>query len=569
MENVEGVTLNDALIRKVSRAVDPRKLSAFRYDYSPSTDKLIQINPIEKFKWIRELSLIGHSLTDISCIQSLEQLKRLNLSWNKIRDFNAILRLTNLEELTLNHNQIRAIPIEISSLSNLKILRIAYNQIQDRRDFVRMQPAVNIVNLDIEGNPIARDNDSLLYCVFTLPQLLILNRSVISIEYRRRAAERFERFQIEELNASNEHLYQQNEELKSKIKEQEDEADRFERMSREMMNVRDNLANAENQHKQVLIILRQKDADLEAERRKTMEIQAERDSSASKLQKLSEELKRREEFCDKVTSDREKMMQDFQTEREKTLDEIEQLKTDQNAQTLEIERLSTENKALRQAVEKLSSENSVHLSNIQKLENDLEQERRKLLAASPRQARSPSSNVAEERLRQLQEKNFRLLDELEAARNELAVKLRENESFRREIESLKRQIRSDEDDPIDKAIPISSVSDLAEEKRNLITEKFALESEILALKKELSKKDITIGELKNEIQRLKESATKNAMIVDDMKKLRKQLDETKKQLSLQEDEEKASSETMRATMRMKEDEVAELRSKLAKQGDEI
>jgi hypothetical protein len=234
---------DDSLIQASTQAQDARQVDSFRFDFSSSIPKLVQIAPIHTFKFLRELSLIGHSLLDASALQSLSRLRRLNLSHNQLRSLSPLLSLKYLEDLTVNNNRIISIPSEISALTKLRTLRLAFNAIDDRRDFARLRRSPNLVNFDIEGNPLARDPGAMYYCVFTLPHLEILNRNAISIEYRRQAAERFERFQIEELTLANEQLSRQNDELRGRLESH-------------------TLMDTQIQDQQTLVLLKERDLDI-------------------------------------------------------------------------------------------------------------------------------------------------------------------------------------------------------------------------------------------------------------------------------------------------------------------
>ena len=212
----ESVFNDNFISSKISSQI-LTKLISFRYDYSPNGLKIVRIDPILKYTSILELSLIGHNLSNIDSLSSLKKLKRINLSWNNISDLTAFCNIPSLEEITLGHNFISTIPSSISLLENLKILRLNGNPLSDRNIFLRLQHNLNFINLDISETSLSRDIDPLLYCTFTLPQLQILNRNPISIEFRRMAAERYERLEILELSEQNNKLISENEQLKIKI----------------------------------------------------------------------------------------------------------------------------------------------------------------------------------------------------------------------------------------------------------------------------------------------------------------------------------------------------------------
>jgi Leucine-rich repeat (LRR) protein len=152
---VEGelLTFNDEFIRTKARVSDSQNLEAFRFDYSPSIGKIFRIEPLDQFKSLMELSLIGHGIENITGFQSLQRLRRLNLSWNQIATVTPLLKLPHLEDVTLSHNCISTIPAGASVFKSLRVLRIGFNPIRDRKEFLKLQPLLSLANIDIEAVP--------------------------------------------------------------------------------------------------------------------------------------------------------------------------------------------------------------------------------------------------------------------------------------------------------------------------------------------------------------------------------------------------------------------------------
>jgi Leucine-rich repeat (LRR) protein len=204
MNQDENISFYDEFLLQVTKNMNPSELEVFRFDFSPlKRAKIFRVSPLIKFKNITELSLIGHDIQNIENIKSMSSLRNINLSFNSISSMTPLFSLKYLEILMLNHNRIEFIPSEIKSLKKLKTLHIGSNFLNDRRDFVRLEPLKNLISLNIEGTPLSRLPDSLYFAVFTLPQLIILNFQNISIEFRRQASERYECLQIEKLNEAN------------------------------------------------------------------------------------------------------------------------------------------------------------------------------------------------------------------------------------------------------------------------------------------------------------------------------------------------------------------------------
>ena len=213
--SIPHFTFNDDFIREKSHCDESQVVEAFRFDYSPKNGQIMSIEPLQKFKSLKELSLVGHNLVNISNIQSLISLRSINLSWNNlaVKNIQCLSKIQTLETITLNNNSISEIPKSFSSLINLRILRLGSNPISDRSQFSRLKQNINLTNLDLEGCPVFKEDSSLSYCIFILPQLSILNRKIIQIEERRKASERFEHEQIDELTNINNKLEDENAKL--------------------------------------------------------------------------------------------------------------------------------------------------------------------------------------------------------------------------------------------------------------------------------------------------------------------------------------------------------------------
>ena len=272
--NYPLITLNDDFIQQHAKCDDKTKIDAFRCDFLKSVGKIIRIENLQKFSNLRELSLIGHELTNIAALKSLPELKILNLSWNSLTTLalRPLAKLTNLDTLTLNYNNIDKIPSEFSSLRNLKILRLAGNPINDRSQFLKLKSNINLVNLDLEGTLVFNNEDSILFCVYILPQLSIINRSFIDTEFRRKAAERFERNLITELNnqinnldKELQSLKKENNDLQKSIENNSQNREEIEQLQKTIQSLQD-----ENEKQKNVIQLRSD--ELAEERKKNAEL---------------------------------------------------------------------------------------------------------------------------------------------------------------------------------------------------------------------------------------------------------------------------------------------------------
>lgn len=212
-ENSSNLIFDDNLAEKVIKRYK-NKSSAVILDYSPSNGRIIRIDQLIRFRMITELSLIGHSIKDISNISVLINLTKLNLSWNNISSILPLMKLTKLEILHIGHNDIIQIPKSISSLSNLKSLQLSNNPISDRNIFLSLRQNYNLTCFDFEATPVSCEPDSIIFCIYLLPQLTIINRTQIEPRMRREAHRRYGKAEIDELSDMNISLAKENKKYK-------------------------------------------------------------------------------------------------------------------------------------------------------------------------------------------------------------------------------------------------------------------------------------------------------------------------------------------------------------------
>ncbi|CAL6005917.1 Leucine_rich repeats-containing protein [Hexamita inflata] len=117
---------------------------------------------------LKQLSLVGCNINDISCISHFTLLTKLNVSENKIKILKLPETLTNLEDLTFSDNM----TINISQLNlfvKLKKLNITQNRI---KNISVLSNLVNLKELNISNNKIA-----VISHLKNLTQLINLNMS--------------------------------------------------------------------------------------------------------------------------------------------------------------------------------------------------------------------------------------------------------------------------------------------------------------------------------------------------------------------------------------------------------
>ena len=212
-ETTPNITFDDNLVEKNIKQ-HRNKYGIVFFDYSPSRGRINKIDQLIRFRLITELSLIGHSIQDISNISVLVNLTKLNLSWNNITSILPLMKLTQLEILHVGHNKVAQIPKSITALTNLKNLQISNNPISDRNVFLALKQNFNLTCFDFESTGASCEPDSILFCIYLLPQLTVVNRVFIDSKMRRDAHRRFGRAEISELSEMNINLANENKKYK-------------------------------------------------------------------------------------------------------------------------------------------------------------------------------------------------------------------------------------------------------------------------------------------------------------------------------------------------------------------
>ena len=144
-----------------------------------STEKIRNINGIEKFTKLTHLDLAFNNISDISKLQALTELEYLSLEANNISNIDAISELEKLQTLYLDYNDITAIPSlnwpsltyldlstnkladisNLSSLSNLEklyLLNYTYSGVDSDRangiaDITTLEELENLTTIDVRN----------------------------------------------------------------------------------------------------------------------------------------------------------------------------------------------------------------------------------------------------------------------------------------------------------------------------------------------------------------------------------------------------------------------------------
>jgi len=549
------IVFNDNFLSSKLENQEKSQISVIRFDYSPKVGKIFRIEPLKKFFMISDLSLIGHSISNLSPLQSLKNLKRLNLSYNEISKITDLYKIPTLEVLCLNHNIIENITSGISELKRIKTLRIAYNPLNDKRMILNLKPIISLSNLDIEGTPIGKDEDSLLFTTFSLPHLAVLNRNTISIEFRRKAAERFERFQIEELSQINDRLSKQNEELMQQIKDNADSKNQNQTIRNELesllMKIR--LLEKENEEKDNIIHLRTQELANERKINADMRTQFDSDTDTdsthvSELKVHNLNLKTQNES---LISDLNKTKQELKVcelELAKSKHNLSNIEKDLNTADTKIEEIIKENNELKSTILHYQNENNLYqqecdhlkMLNIkqqeysQKVEEEMSRINEISIVANS-QSGFEKSKIVEDRIRTLTDRNKKLANDLREKEALLFDVQKKNESLISQIQASSTQVNQLDDKKSDSDQYGDSLSFISSEKQLRLrdeSEKKALEDRIRSLEVRITTLQSDVSFKEKKLSELNDMNEKITRLENENRETKMKNDEVRGQLVL-------------------------------------
>ena len=137
------------------------------------TKPIDQLNGIECFSGLVELSLACNNVSDFKPLAGLTNLKSLNLEYNGINDLTPLVGLAKLERLYLNNNNISSLK-PLAELTKLQWLRLSVNNISN---LVPLAELTNLKSLSLAHNAIS---DLAPLLGLTQLQGLVLNNNGIS-----------------------------------------------------------------------------------------------------------------------------------------------------------------------------------------------------------------------------------------------------------------------------------------------------------------------------------------------------------------------------------------------------
>ena len=149
-----------------------------------SNNNLTKLDGLQFFPRLTHLKAENNLLTDITDVGHLLHLRILELGSNCIS--NPGHSLTGLKELTLlsmDRNKIRSLA-SFTELSVLLELYLGENLIEDLKEVRNLGSLKKLVVLDLLGNPMCRDAEYRLFCVFNIKEIKVLDgNNVVQKEF--------------------------------------------------------------------------------------------------------------------------------------------------------------------------------------------------------------------------------------------------------------------------------------------------------------------------------------------------------------------------------------------------
>ncbi|XP_026740512.1 leucine-rich repeat-containing protein 49 isoform X2 [Trichoplusia ni] len=134
------------------------------------------------------LDLHGNRIGKVCGLSNLNELKVLNLAGNQIKCVGQIdlQGLLSLRELNLKRNRLRKL-MGFQNTPKLQKLYLGNNDLQSVEDMSSLAEAVSLIDVSLDGNPVALGGDCIPFLVSHLPNLLTLSNMHVTEQVRRAA----------------------------------------------------------------------------------------------------------------------------------------------------------------------------------------------------------------------------------------------------------------------------------------------------------------------------------------------------------------------------------------------
>ncbi|XP_068620525.1 leucine-rich repeat-containing protein 49 [Battus philenor] len=148
-------------------------------------NRIKRIEGLSNLLKLEVLDLHGNRITKVNGLSNLAELKVLNLAGNQIRCIaqNDLQGLVSLRELNLKRNKLRKL-LGFQNTTKLQKLFLSNNDLQSVEDVSSLAEAVSLVEVTLDGNPVALGGDCTPFLVSYLPNLVTLSTMHVTDQVR-------------------------------------------------------------------------------------------------------------------------------------------------------------------------------------------------------------------------------------------------------------------------------------------------------------------------------------------------------------------------------------------------
>lgn len=140
-----------------------------------SNNGLTKLDGIQFLKNLTELNAENNQLVDITNVGHLSELRKLELGSNLISNIGVCLAgLKNLTLLSIENNKLTTLSC-FSELENLLELYVGENLIDDLKEIRNLSNLKKLLVMDLWGNPLCKDKEFRLFCIFHVKDLKVLD----------------------------------------------------------------------------------------------------------------------------------------------------------------------------------------------------------------------------------------------------------------------------------------------------------------------------------------------------------------------------------------------------------
>ncbi|XP_013162951.1 PREDICTED: leucine-rich repeat-containing protein 49 [Papilio xuthus] len=148
-------------------------------------NRIKRIEGLSNLVKLEVLDLHGNRITKVNGLSNLNELKVLNLAGNQIKCIGQIdlQGLVSLRELNLKRNKLRKL-LGFQKVPQLQKLFLSNNDLQSVEDVSSLAEAMSLVEVTLDGNPVALGGDCTPFLVSYLPNLLTLSSMHVTDQVR-------------------------------------------------------------------------------------------------------------------------------------------------------------------------------------------------------------------------------------------------------------------------------------------------------------------------------------------------------------------------------------------------